>query len=126
MKQHWNASWSGSIQPRKQRALVRNAPLHVLGDHVASHLSKELRQKYKCRAIRLRTGDKVKVLRGTFRGKIGKVERINVRAQKAYITGVEFIKRDGSKAFYPVHPSNLLIQELELTDKRRLGEVKSA
>jgi large subunit ribosomal protein L24 len=124
MLMKWNRDWKGSVQPRKQRAYVRNAPLHVKSELVASHLSKDLRQKHKRRAVRVKVGDKVKVMRGTFRNKSGKVERVNVKEQKVYITGVELIKRDGSKALFPVHPSNLLIQELDAADKRRFGEVK--
>lgn len=123
----WNQSWKASVQPRKQRKYMRNAPLHVRGDFVAAHLAKELKQKHKRRALRLRVGDRVKVMRGSFRNKTGKVERINVKAQKVYITGIDLIKRDGSKAMYPVHPSNILIQELDLSDKRRLTiEAKKA
>jgi large subunit ribosomal protein L24 len=83
-------------------------------------LSKELRQKHKRRSVRVKVGDRVKVMRGSFRNKSGKVERINSQAQKVYVTGVEFAKRDGSKTLYPIHPSNLLVQELDLADKRRL------
>ena len=122
---NWNQSWKSSVQPRKQHAYVRNAPLHAQGDFLAGHLSKELRQKHKRRSLRLKVGDKVKVMRGSYRNKSGKIERINAQAQKVYITGIEVVKRDGSKAMYPLHPSNLLIQELDLADKRRLGEVKS-
>lgn len=119
----WTKTWKGSVQPRKQRAYIRGALLHVRGDFIASHVSKELRQKIKHRAVRIKVGDKVKVMRGSFRNKLGKIERINVKEQKIYITGIEFTKRDGSKAMYPIHPSNLLIQELEGTDKRRFKDV---
>ncbi len=112
------------MQTRKQRTYVRNAPLHVKGDFVSAHLSKELRQKYKCRSLRLRVGDKVKIMCGAFHNKSGKVDRINVKAQKVYITGIEITKRDGSKAMCPVHPSNILIQEPDLSDKRRIGGTK--
>ncbi len=122
-KNEWNRNWKKSVQPRKQRVYVYNAPAHARNEFIVSHLSKELRAKHKRRAVRVKVGDKVKVMRGTFRNKLGKVERINVKEQKVYITGVELVKRDGSKAMFPVHPSNLLIQELDLADKRRL-EVK--
>ena len=112
------------MQTHKQRAYVRNAPAHIMGDFVSAHLSKELRQKYKCRSLRLRVGDKIKVMRGAFRNKTGKVERISVSGQKVYITGIELTKRDGSKAMRPIHPSNILIQEPDISDKRRFGEVK--
>lgn len=122
MKQKtWNRNWKKSVQPRKQRVYVYNAPAHVRNEFIVSHLSKDLRAKHKRRAIRVKVGDKVKVMRGTFKNKSGKVERVNVKEQKVYITGVELVKRDGGKALFPVHPSNLLIQELDLTDKRRLG-----
>jgi large subunit ribosomal protein L24 len=120
----WNKSWRASVKTRKQRTYVREAPLHIKGDFVSAHLSKELKQKHKCRAIRLRTGDKVKIMRGSFRNKTGKVDRINVKKQKVYITGIEFTKRDGSKAMHPIHPSNILIQEPDTTDKRRFAEKK--
>lgn len=120
----WNKSWRGTIQARKQRAYAREAPTHIKGDFVSAHLQKDLRQKYKCRSLRLRAGDKVKVMRGTFRNKTGKIDRINVKEQKVYITGIEFTKRDGSKAMCPIHPSNILIQEPYTDDKRRFGEKK--
>jgi ribosomal protein uL24 len=63
-------------------------------------------------------------MRGSFRNKTGKVDRINVKKQKVYITGIEFTKRDGSKAMHPIHPSNILIQEPDTTDKRRFAEKK--
>ena len=124
-KTKWNKSWTASVQPRKQRLYLRNAPRHIQGDFVASHLSKELKQKHKHRALRIKVGDKVKIVRGTLKSKTGKVERIDVRNKQVFITGIELTKRDGSKAMRPLNPSNLIIQELNLSDKRRLGAVKA-
>jgi len=121
---NWSITWKSSKQPRKQRKYVREAPLHRKSKLLGSHLSKELKTKHKMRSLRLVKGDKVKVMRGTFKGKTGKVERIDVNKSRAYITGVEFIKRDGSKASYPIRTSNLLIQDLNLSDKKRLGGQK--
>ncbi|MBI4150586.1 50S ribosomal protein L24 [Candidatus Woesearchaeota archaeon] len=115
----WSAHWKGSVKPSKQRSYAREAPLHVKRQFLAAHLSKELRGKHKTRNITVRVGDKVTVLRGQFRKKSGKVERVDVRESRLYITGVEQSKRDGSKALYPIHPSNVIINELESTDKRR-------
>jgi len=120
----WNTSWKASVKPRKQRSYLRNAPLHIKSTFLGSHLSKDLRQKLKTRSLRVRKGDKVKVMRGQHKGKTGTVDRVDVKRMKIFITGVDFTKKDGSKAFYPVHPSKLMIQELEGTDKRRLGEQK--
>ncbi|RLE47350.1 50S ribosomal protein L24 [Candidatus Woesearchaeota archaeon] len=120
----WNRSWKRSVQPRKQRAFVRNAPVNVRGNLMGAHLSKELREKFKFRSVRIRKGDKVRVMLGQFKNKIGKVERVDTKRKKVYITGVEQSKLDGSKALYPVHHSNVMIVELDLSDKRRFGEVK--
>ncbi len=119
----WNTVFSASVKPGKQRTYVRNAPLHVRNTFLGSHLSKDLRQKLKMRALRVRKGDKVKVMRGQHKGKTGTVDRVDTERKKVFITGIEFAKKDGSKALYPVHPSKLMIQELH-SDKRRLGEQK--
>ena len=119
MKQTFSKSWKSSKQPRKQRKYRHNAPLHILRKFIRSNLSKVLREKYEKRTFGVIKGDKVKIMRGQFKGKIGKVERINVKEEKIYIQGIEVIKRDGSKAFYPIHPSNLQITELKLEDKKR-------
>lgn len=119
----WSTTFSGSVKPSKQRMYVRNAPLHIRSTLLGSHLSKDLRQKLKKRSLRVRKGDKVKVLRGQHKGKTGTVERVDTKRMKIFITGVEFSKKDGSKAMYPVHPSKLLIQELH-ADKRRLGSAE--
>ncbi|MEK6849915.1 MAG: 50S ribosomal protein L24, partial [Nanoarchaeota archaeon] len=68
----------------------------------------------------LRIGDKVTVVRGQFAKKAGKVERVDILESRVYITGVEQTKKDGSKSAYPLHPSNVMITELDTTDKRRM------
>lgn len=124
MKQ-WNKNWQKSKNPKKQRKYIAKAPLHVKSQLLQSHLSKELRKKYKTRSTRIRIGDKVKIMLGNFKGKIGAIEKINIKKSKAYVRGAEMIKKDGSKAMYPIHTSNLLIQDLVLDDKKRIIEVKT-
>ena len=54
----------------------------------------------------------------------GKIDRVDLKKTKTYVTGIEIAKKDGTKAFYPIHPSNLIITELNLDDKRRLKRLK--
>jgi len=124
MKQKFSKSWKRSKQPRKQRKYRYNAPLHIKSKFMSVHLSKELKEKYKKRNATARKGDNVKVLRGQFKGKTGKIDRIDVKKTKAYITGVEVAKKDGTKAFYPFDPSNLIIIELNLDDKKRVKSLE--
>jgi large subunit ribosomal protein L24 len=119
MKKKFVKSWNGSKQPRKQRKYRYNAPLNIKSKFLGSHLSKQLREKYKKRGIVIRKGDSIKVLRGQFKGKTGKIERVDIKKCKVYITGIEVAKKDGTKALYPIHPSNLVINELNLDDKKR-------
>ena len=69
--------------------------------------------------MRLRKGDKVLVISGEFRKKEGKIESIITKKLKVQIEGIEKTKKDGTKARIPVDPSNLIVTELALEDKRR-------
>ena len=115
----FSSSWKGSTQRRKQRKYRYNAPLHVRQKLVHVHLSKELRQKQGTRAMQVRKGDKVKVLRGKFKKQEGKVERVLLKRGLAYVTGMEYTKKNGTKVPVPFQPSNLMIVALDMADKRR-------
>lgn len=119
MKSAFATTWKRSVQTRKQRKYNYNAPYHVKGKFLAAHLSQELRQKYGTRSLRLRKGDKVKILRGNHKGKEGTVERIDVQRTKIYLTKIDQAKTDGTKAPVALHPSSLLITEPDLSDKKR-------
>lgn len=120
----FSTAWTASTKARKQRKFRHNAPLHLRSALMCAHLSKTLRQQYKRRAVPVRTGDQVKVVRGSFAGKTGTIERKNLHKLTVYITGIEHTKRDGSKHMIPINPSNLVIQELDLKDRRRIDTIK--
>lgn len=121
MKQAYSRNWNASTQPRKQRKYRYNAPLHIKGSFLAVHLTKDLRQKHGTRALRVRTGDKVRVLRGSFKGREGKVTSVDVKKVKVYVEKIENVKKDGAtKVPYALEPSNLMLVELDASDKRRL------
>ena len=120
MKTNFSVSWKASKQPRKQRKYRVNAPLHIRRKMLGAHLSKELRVKYKTRAISLRKGDKVKVMRGQYKNIIGEVEMINIKKFKIQVKGVEEKKKEGRVIKRWVDPSKLQIITLNLDDKRRV------
>lgn len=115
----WSKDWKSSKNPRKQRKYLYNLPLHIRKSLLSATLSKDLRKKYGKRSLSVRKDDKVKVMRGQFKKKTGKVSRVNLSKIRIYIEGVENVKKDGSKAPYPIHPSNVMITELNLDDKER-------
>lgn len=119
MKKKFSSSWKSSIQRRKQRKYRSNAPLHIKQKFMRSTFSKDLKKKYGKRNFSLKKGDKVKVITGQFKKHMGKVERIDLKALKVYLSGVEVSKKDGTKTTFPFNPSNLMIMELNLDDKMR-------
>lgn len=120
MKQKFNKDWKGSKKPRKQRKYLANAPLHLKKNFVNANLSEDLREKYKKRSLTLRKGDRVKIMRGKFKGKEGKITQVMIKVSKVIIDGIQIKKKDGSKVNIKIEPSNLQLVELNLEDKKRL------
>ncbi|MFH7880652.1 MAG: 50S ribosomal protein L24 [Candidatus Aenigmatarchaeota archaeon] len=108
-----------SKKPRKQRKFLIEAPLHIRRKMISSHLSKELREKYKRRSLPLRKGDEVKIMRGEFKGKIGKVVKIDTKKYKVYVDVAKKKRTVGTEYLVPISPSNLMIINLNLEDKYR-------
>ena len=109
-----------SIQPRKQRKARYNAPAHVRGKYLSASLSKDLRQKVGKKSLPVRTGDKVRVVRGDFKGHEGEVLTVDYSSYKVTIEEVTLAKPDGTTTFLPVDPSNVVIIEADLKDNRRI------
>ena len=120
----WNPNWKSVKDRRKQRKYIYNAPLHIRRKLMSAHLSKELREKYKRRSFPLRKGDKVKVMRGQFKGLEGKVVDLDYKNYRVYVDGAVLKKSTGGTAYYPLHPSNLMILEFNLEDKAREEALK--
>ena len=123
MKKQFSTAWKASSQPRKQRKYVANAPLHIKRKLLNVNLSKDLRKKYDKRTITVRKGDTVKVMRGKFARKQGKVTEIKTKLGKIYIENLQTKKQDGSKVNVPFRASNIQIIELKLDDKKRSAKL---
>jgi large subunit ribosomal protein L24 len=110
--------WKSSKKPKKQNKYRANAPLHVKRKMLHVQLSKELRKKYGMRNITINKGDTVKVMKGKFKKKQGKVTEVNTKRLRIFVEGVQVKKQDGSKANVFIRPSNLQIIELNFDKKR--------
>lgn len=124
MKKDFSNKWIGSKQPRKQRKYRANAPLHLRKKFVSVNLSKELRKKHEIRNAVVRKGDTVKILRGKFKGKFGKITKVFLKISKVIIEGIQTTKQDGSKVNVKMQPSNLQITSLNLEDSKRFKRGK--
>ena len=123
MKKKFSASWKSSKKPRKQVKWRKNAPKHVRRKLLSAHLNKELIKKYGRRSFPLKKGDEVKVMIGKFKGKTGKVTLLNSAKLKVYIDGLQRSKVDGTKVNVPLDPSNLLVINLDMEDKKRMEAI---
>ena len=95
---------------------------------MSSTLTKALRAETGIRAIPVRKDDEVKVLRGKFKGREGKVTNVY---RKKFVVHVDRIQREKvSGVAVPVglHPSNLAITKLKTqgTDREKIIKRKAA
>jgi large subunit ribosomal protein L24 len=117
---------AGSKQPRKQRKRHFNAPKHARHRCMAVHLDEDLLLKYQIRSIPVRKGDTVKIMRGALKGHVDKVAKVNLKKGMVTVENATIAKADGTQLPKWIHPSNLLITKLDLTDlwrKNRLTEL---
>ena len=108
-----------TTKPSKQRKMLFQAPDHRRHKHFAAHLSPELRASREVRALPVRSGDTVHIMRGDHKGFEGKVTRIDRRKYRIYVEGLTRDTVDGTTIFVPIHPSKVMITRLNLDDKWR-------
>ena len=91
---------------------------------LCSHLSKDLRQKYHKRSVRITEGDTVKVLRGEFKGVSGKITKVSTTKNGVAVEGVKKEKLKGGNLDVLIHPSNLIVTDLNTEDKWRTNKLE--
>ena len=121
----FSTHWKSSRKPKKQRKYSANAGLHLRIKFMSANLSKELRKKYGKRNFPLKKGDNVKIMRGKFKKKTGKISAVDRKKIKVEIEGIQMKKQDGSKANVKFNPSVLQITELNLEDRKRVESLAS-
>lgn len=122
MRQKFSTKWKSSVQPRKQRKYLHNSPLHIKQKSMGACLDKSLRTKYQIRTVEVRKGDEVKIMRGKFKKKIGKVLESDRKKTRISIEGLNVTKKDGNKVKAWVHPSKVKIVKLNEDDKKRFKQ----
>jgi len=111
--------------PRKQRKWFYTMPLHNKRKNIRAHLSKELRDEYHTRSITVRKGDLVKIMRGKYKRKIGKIIKIFTKKMKVHVEGVTLRKVSGREVPLPLHASNLLVLKIDDSNPKRIEKLKS-
>lgn len=125
MKQTFSTKWISSTQVRKQRKYRYNAPLHIKSKFMGAKLHKTLREKYSVKSLPIVKGDKVKIMRGDFKGKEAVVENVDKKESRLYLEKITVSRRDGSEVPVGFEPSNVMIVSLNLDDKKRIKKSNS-
>ncbi len=111
-----------STLPRTQRKRLYQATTQerhrLLGAHVDPSLSNKSKLNLP-RALPVREGDVVRVMRGSFRGKEGKIVSVDSKKGTAVVEGITIEKVDEKKVPRPIHASNLMIIKMDDTDAWR-------
>lgn len=88
-----------SSQRRKSRKAHFSAPSNLRRRIMSCHLHKDLKSKYEVRAIPVRKGDTVKVMRGIFKGREGKVQTVYRKRWCIHIEKITKEKTNGNNNY---------------------------
>ena len=115
-----------SIQPRKQRLARYTAPYHRRHREMSAPIDRGLRERQLSRgfmyprAMPVRKGDRVMVVRGEGKSKSAtKIAKIDRKGRKVYVEGFTYFKSDGTELQRPIDASNLVIINPDWSDIRR-------
>merc|ERR1712094_27459 len=104
---------------RKARKAHFTAPSSVRRKIMSAHLNKDLSSKYHVKSMPIRKDDEVIVVRGSHRGREGKVIQVYRKKYVIHIERVTREKSNGSTVNVGIHPSNVTITKLKLDKDRR-------
>ncbi len=114
-----------SKKPNKSRKAQYNMPLHKRAKAIAGHLNEKLRKELSKRSIPLRKNDTVKIVRGSNKGKTGKIIEVERNKMKIFIEKIVGKKSDGTEYKIAIDPSNIIVIEIDKSDKKRLKNNKA-
>ncbi|MCD6383122.1 MAG: 50S ribosomal protein L24 [Thermoplasmata archaeon] len=114
-----------SSHPRKQRKFHFNMPKHLARHTLTVRLDPEKYGNLPVKRTVVRKGDVVKVVRGGLKGHEGKVLQVSLKKRRVTIEGATLQKPDGKLVPRWIHPSNIVITKLDLSDPLRKEKFKS-
>jgi len=113
-----------TTKPRKQRKRLHQAPLHKRYKRFSAPLSPKLKESHNINSVPVRTGDTVQIMAGDRKGFEGKVTGVDRGKYRVFVEGVTQEKVDGTPVPIPLHPSKVMITQLNLDDKWRRETLK--
>lgn len=113
-----------SSKPRKQHKAQANLPLHRGSKVIVAPLDPAKYGRSGVKRITLRTGDTVKIVRGSRSGHEGKVAKIDLKKRKISIEKALLNKADNKEVTLWFDASNVVVTKIDLSDPVRKERFK--
>lgn len=110
--------------PSKQRLRLYNAPAHLRHKLMSAHLAPDLVKSQGVKSLPVRKGDTVRIVRGDHEGFEGKISTVDLKNYRIFLEGLTREKVDGTVIFVAVHPSKVLVKNLNLNDRWRKSTIQ--
>jgi large subunit ribosomal protein L24 len=108
-------------KPSKQRKRnIYKTNIYGKRKLLVSKLDKPLVKTTNKKRMTVRKGDTVKILRGKYKSKTGKVDKVSYTHSKVYIKDIKQTNSRGQDKLIPFNASNLIIIDLLLNDNKRI------
>ncbi|KAF9591862.1 hypothetical protein IFM89_008908 [Coptis chinensis] len=104
---------------RKCRKAHFTAPSSIRRVIMSAPLSTDLRNKYNVRSIPIRKDDEVHVVRGTYKGREGKIVQVYRRKWVIHIERITREKANGSTVNVGISPSKVVVTKLKIDKDRK-------
>ena len=111
-----------SKKPGKERKAMYGMPMHRAAKQVAAHLNEKLGKEFGSRALTVRKGDTVKVMRGEFFGKEGKITSVNRKSRKIFVEKIVRKVSKGEEKQVPIDASKVLLVDIDRSDRKRIPQ----
>ena len=113
-----------SSSRRKSRKAHFSAPSNLRRKLMSCGLSRELKDKYKCRSVAVRKNDTVLIQTGCKKnggkGVEGKVMTVYRRRWCIHVEKVQKDGKNGQPRYIPIHPSKCQITKLSIDKSRKI------
>ena len=106
-------------QAHKVRKAFFNAKKDEKHIAMSAPLSKELQQTHGIKRLPIRRDDEVKIVRGKYPDRTGRVTAVCLRTMRIHIDQLNVENRPNGPVAIPVHPSNVVITKLKLDNYRK-------
>ena len=106
-------------QARKVRKAFFNANKDQKHVSMSAPLSKELQQTHGIKRLPIRRDDEVKIVRGKYPDRTGRVTDVCLRSMRIHIDQLNVENRPNGSVPIPIHPSNVVITKLKLDNFRK-------